>query len=240
MAASIVPGFDFAADAIPTRDELLQTARGLRITNIPVSLFSFTTNFPAVTSTTVASLTEGAAWIDGQGSLWVESRWGRVKVRRYDGGLESVRFSMTTSGFSMNPAVPGHLWSMGIVAAYGSNDSGVIYQAPSAVANPGIYAVNQETVASHFTNQATHARMCIGGATRFYIAPGLINTGAQPRVVVQHRNTQPGQPIFYPHSYNLIPNAHFGDAWELVPPGGNVTAIRGYFNAFGHSIKKTV
>jgi hypothetical protein len=97
MSVNITPGYDFSINEIPTRAKFLLQAE-VTITNIDAERIVSTDQdgLIAIEDTSNATLasSEGALWIDAQGTLWGRNRWGLVQVRRPTGGWESNRFEI--------------------------------------------------------------------------------------------------------------------------------------------------
>lgn len=109
MAVSIVPTFDFAFDAVPTRATLLQQALSLSVTGL--DLLSLDSSILGIVGGTVSGSTNamqagvsavGSMWIDGGGNIWVHEQSGPVMLSRFHGGWETRRY-LVRSGTSGLP-----------------------------------------------------------------------------------------------------------------------------------------
>ncbi len=128
MALSIEPGHDFGVAEVPTRETLLRTARFLRISGLGldqvdtalVGLKAGTTS-----GTTSASLpSPGWLWADPGGSLWVETDFGPVKMKRSGGGFESRRWGSSHQPETPVPR-PGHPFQADVVNAAAQQTDGI-------------------------------------------------------------------------------------------------------------------
>jgi hypothetical protein len=94
--ATLIPGYDFSVNEIPTRDTLLRQAKFLRVTGIDISSIAATLLGLRTgnSDSTAASLpAPGWMWADPEGSVWVETDNGPVKIKRAGGGWESNRYA---------------------------------------------------------------------------------------------------------------------------------------------------
>jgi hypothetical protein len=107
MAVTIVPGYDFGVNEVPNRETLLRQARFMKLSGIGLDQIDATLvgiKAGTTSGTTSSSLpAPGWMWGDPEGSLWVETDHGPVKLKRAGGGWESVRWGQT---FSPQVAIP--------------------------------------------------------------------------------------------------------------------------------------
>lgn len=133
----IVPGYTFAINDTPTRAQLEASLLGLTLTGLTASQFPAGVNGLIITATSTPSMSEGNMWRDGIGSLWVNSRWGPVKIFRANwGGWETRRVTASVlSGTLPQPvgASYGRVYNPTVGDTAVSN---VVYQSMLTVGAP--------------------------------------------------------------------------------------------------------
>lgn len=105
----ITPGYTFGTNEVPTRAKLENSLLGITLTGLSASQFPTDVRGLIITATSTPSMvSEGLLWRDGIGALWVNSRWGPVKMFRANwGGWETRRVTMGASSGTLPQPVGG-------------------------------------------------------------------------------------------------------------------------------------
>ena len=92
---TIVPGYDFGVHETPTRELLLRQARFLQVSGIGIDSIAATLigMRNGASGSSAASLpAQGWLWSDPEGSMWVKTLHGEVRLKRAGGGYETRRY----------------------------------------------------------------------------------------------------------------------------------------------------
>lgn len=237
MPVQITPGYDFAVTEIPTKANLQAMAAGLSITGIPLSQFAVTLNIISINDTTsVSNLpNEGSLWVDQHGNIWGRTRFGDLKVRKYDGGWESNRFrSIGLSGTAGNPFAPGRPARIAEAVALGTNVTEAVVAFGGQRSDNGQELhcfVAQDTSASQAIDDAQYFRYCGRGMTRFFT-----HIDTSPSLIQQVRlKYNPGA------ATNWITEDMFDNSTNIQAEGaelavnGSPTEVRAYY--FGYLLR---
>lgn len=93
MAMTIVPGYDFTVNEVPTQALFYQMVAGATITGVPLSQIDTSLIGIKLSDSSVSLPSEGWLWKDNLGCLWVKSRWGNIRIYRGSyGGQETIRY----------------------------------------------------------------------------------------------------------------------------------------------------
>jgi hypothetical protein len=134
----ITPGYTFGTNEVPTRAKLENSLLGITLTGLSASQFPTDVRGLIITATSTPSMVaEGLLWRDGIGALWVNSRWGPVKMFRANwGGWETRRVTVgALSGTLPQPVGAGYgrVYNPGVGDTVASN---VIFQNMLTVGAP--------------------------------------------------------------------------------------------------------
>jgi hypothetical protein len=89
----ITPGYDFGVTEIPTKAKIQQMLSGGELTGIDISQINTGLIGLKTADSSVSLPAEGWMWVDVQGCVWVQSRFGATKLWRGSwGGMETRRY----------------------------------------------------------------------------------------------------------------------------------------------------
>jgi hypothetical protein len=105
MSLTIIPGYDFGTNEIPTRSNFQQAARvtitGLGFSHVRADITKVIGG--QATGGTGATLpAQGYIWVDLAGNTWVKTNNGNVQLNRGGGGYESNRWEINPSTGGIN------------------------------------------------------------------------------------------------------------------------------------------
>lgn len=170
MAARVTPAFDFGEHDRPTKETLMSMVEGMTIDQVALANLATDVVIIVVNDTTAASNTpvDGSMWVDAKNNLWGRNKWGNVKIKRFQGGLETNRFLSTGDGGGSGNALPGQVCAVttNVAAASAPTSTRLFGSSANGFDTTTVQiAVAQETTPS---NGTTHARFCLLGPTRLH------------------------------------------------------------------------
>jgi len=114
MTIEITPGLDFGVKDVPTHESLIEQAKSIRITNIPIDQLDsdvaviLTGPDSGVSGAILESTEVGTIWTSPDGEIFVQESSGAVKITRRGGGWDSRRYyAHENSGVAARPHALG-------------------------------------------------------------------------------------------------------------------------------------